>query len=509
MRLPAPRRLALVVLAPVLHASLAAAELRAQTTRETGSEPAGPARAGSVVEIGSDVIERPVESALGWVKFMAAGYRGTADHLGNGGAADAELALGEAIEKSLPAFLQTLPGKKTKVRLNDAVEGTITKVEDGGIVVNVNKADTLVPWGEIDPGKLAAQWIKAKPTAEPEVAALAVMRMLGGDAGDAKAKSGKLTSELGAKLKELLEDWKTVGPELAAARALDAALREKDPAKAVERFRTAWAASKSSKLAAGVAAKAHEQFVLRGEQAFAGDAALKSMVHGKVTTTPARAHPGAGPGGVGMEIEYDFEKDSEGPDFDPAGMNPKLRAILKKFHGTDTAPVPFLVSSSRLAAVDACGGVLPLEFGGDVELDFQGGTNESVTKPELGALSVGFTTPDGSQIVIFTNFSVVEVVQAPKGESAQKKIEPLRPGLAFGCTLKVAGGKVVAMRDGEALEPPPKIEAKGMWMPFVLGAGGCQWYVERMVIRGTATRASLASLARLMAEREAKALFGE
>src|SRR5262245_13165688 len=107
MRLPAPRRLALVVLVPVLHASLAAAELRAQAAK--AAEPAGPARASSVVEIGGDVIELPVESALGWMKFIAAGYRGTADHLGNGAAADAELALGEALEKSLPAFLQTLP----------------------------------------------------------------------------------------------------------------------------------------------------------------------------------------------------------------------------------------------------------------------------------------------------------------------------------------------------------------------------------------------------------------
>ncbi len=472
--------------------------------------PAAPTRASGVVELGADVLEPSVEAALGWMKFIAAGYRGAADHLGNGAAADAELALGDAIEKSLPACLQSLAGKKGKVRLNDAFEGPVSKVEEGGIVVTVNKFDTLVPWAEIDPAKLAVLVAKDKPTAEPALAAVATLRLLGGDAVDAKRQAGKLTGELGKKLQELVEAMKLVGPELAATRALDAILREKDAAKAFERFKAGWGAMKTTRLAGEIAAKAREQFVLRAEHAFGGDAALKSAVHGKVTTIPARAHPAAGPGGVGLEIEFEFEKDSEGPDFDPGQLDKTLLGLLKNVSGSGAAPVPFVVSQSRLVSEQTCGGELPVEFGGDVELEVQGGLLEQLSGNKLGFLGMGFATQDGAQVVLLQNYSAIDVFTDGKrgGPSMEKKLEKLGPGDSFGIVLKLANGKLTFTRNGEQFDPALKLTPSGMLRPFVVAANGCQWYVERVVVRGTATRSSLDGLAHAVAEKEAKALFG-
>jgi len=469
-----------------------------------------PARIGGVVELAGEVLDRPVESALGWMKFVAAGYREPAEHLGNGEAADAELALGDAVEKSVKAFLETLPGKKSKVRLNELLEGTVVRIEEGGIVLQVNKAEALVPWPEIDPARLAIQMVKSKPTAEAEIAAVAMLRLLCGDPVDARRQAGKLAGELGRKLQELVDDWKSVGPELAAARSLDAALRERDATKAVELLRSGWTSIRTTRLGGEVAAKTREQFVLRGEQAFAGDVALKATVHGRITTTPSRAHPAAGPGGVGLEIEYDFEKDAEGPDFDPGAMSPALRGVLRSASGgRDVRPVPFVVHQSRLVGGEPCGGELPIEFGGDVEIEVQGGLTEMPRQP-FGFLGVGLTTRSGDQMILLQNYAALDVVEAGKkgGPSMEKKIEGLRAGAAHGVTLRLAGGKLTFTRDGQKFEPALNVAPLGMLRPFVIAGSGCQWFVQRLVVRGTATRESLELLARRVAEKEADALFG-
>jgi hypothetical protein len=489
-----------LVLGPLPPASAAPAQ--------DGGSP--PARAEGLVALGKEALDRPIEAALGWMKFMAAGWRDSDEHLGNGESPEAEIILGEAIEAAVKALVESLPGKKGKVRLNDALEGPVAGVVDGGIVLQVNKADTLVPWAEIDPAKLAILLARIKPTAEPDVAALATLRLLGGDPADAKKQSGKLAGDFGAKLKELLEDWKATGPELAAARTLDSILREKDPAKSIERFEAIWASLSGTKTASTFAAALREQFVLRGIDALAGDAALRTAVHGKFTKVPARAHPAAGPGGVGLEIEFEFEKDAEGGDFDPGALNQRLLGVMRSTGGFSRAkPVAFLVDQSRLVAAEPCGGVLPIEFAGDLELEVNGGLSEMARGGNVGFLGAGFTTADGGQVFLMQSFSILEVLGGTKGgPSMEKKIEKLGPGDTFAVTMKLAGGLLTFTRNGEQFDPKLKVTAEAPLRPFVLAGPGCQWFVERLVVRGTATRAGLEALARVMAEKKATALFG-
>jgi hypothetical protein len=462
-----------------------------------------------LLSIAKDVGDSDTASALGWLAFAAAGYKNPADLLGHGPASDAELALGDAVERAVKPLFESLPGKKGKVKLNDAVEGTITKLEDGGLVVNVNKNDTLVTWGEIDPGKVAALLLKNKPTAEPDVAAIATLKLLGGDLGDAKTKATKLTSELGKKLGEISTAWKTVGPEWKAARALDSALRDKDAAKGLEKFKACWADAKASKLGSELAPKLREEFVLRGEKAYAGDVALKLAIHGKATVNPSKASPEAGPGGVGLEVEYEFEKSSEGADFDPDAKNAALLNILRNVEKKDVKPEGFIVSQSRLTPLNACGGPLPLEFAGDMEIEVQGGLSEQIRSEKTGYCGVGFVAPNGKSVLLFGNFTHLEsVVDGKPGATSTNPLKDLHPGTAVIATIHVGKTKVTTMRDGKELEPALEVAFSGPMQPFVVMANDCQWFVERMVVRGTATRASLEGLAHKVAAAEAKTLFG-
>jgi hypothetical protein len=473
--------------------------------------PDEPARVGSLVELIKEPEDNAGDAVMGWLKFFAAGYQGSADFVGQGKAADAELVIGEAIEKVVRPALAAQVGKKGKVKLNDAVDAPITKVDDSGVTVTLAKVETLVTWGDLDPKQLGLLVSKGKPTADGDVVAAAALKLLGGDSADAKQRSQKITSEIGKKLGELLEDMKEVGPQLKAGRALDGALREADPTKAVERFKAAWPIAKETSLGAGAAAGLREQFMLRSAAANGGKKALAAAFQGKVTTDPSKLHPDAGPGGVGLSIEWEFDDGAEGGDFDPTLVPKPVLAGVRSRDGSSIVPAPFLVSQSRLmqdgAAMGA--GALPLEFCPDVEIELQGGLAEQLSGGTVGLIACGLSTKDGSDRVVTSNFYVLESQIGGKGAASwEKKHEGLQPGSQFATTLKLGGGKMTYARLPET-SPPLPFAPSAPLRPFLFIVGVPSWFVERIVIRGTATGESMGQLARVVAEREAKALFGE
>ncbi len=469
------------------------------------------ARVGSLTELIPDPLDTSTEAVLGWLKFMAAGYRGAADHLGNGNAADAELALGDVIEKTARAALEAQVGKKGKVKLNDAADGPITKVDDSGVTATINKTETLVAWGEVDPKQIGLLISKAKPTAENEVVAAAALKLLSGDIVDAKQRAGKLTSELGKKLGELLEDMKAVGPVLKVGRALDGALREADPVKAVERFKAVWPEAKTTNLGTDAAKALRAQFVLRATEASGGQKALAAAFRAKVTTNPSKLHPDAGPGGIGLAFEYDFETDAEGKDFDPALVPRQALALVSGGGAGPPTPNAPMVAQSRLMqdGDSFAAGALPIEFCADVEIELQGGLAERIVGNKLGYVLVGLITGDGKDVVCTQDYTSVECsIAGGGGPSWEKKIEPLGPGMQWATTLRMANGKLTYARLPET-SPSLNFAPSGPLRLFVLIGGPPTWFIERMVVKGTATGASMAKLASVVAEREAKALFGE
>lgn len=473
--------------------------------------PDDPVRIGSLPELIKEPSDAASEATLGWLKFMAAGYVNSADLLGNGKAADAELAIGEVIEKAARAALSAQVGKKGKVKLNDAADGPLTKVEDGGVTLTLNKTETLVPWGDIDPKQIGLLISKAKPTADGEVVAAAALKLLSGDVVDAKQRASKLTSELGKKLGELVEDMKEVGPVLKAGRALDGALRETDDTKAIDRFKAAWPEAKASTLVADAIKGLREQFVLRATAASGGQKALAAAFHAKVTTNPSKLHPDAGPGGIGLVIEYDFEKDAEAKDFDLALLPKQILGMVRTSDGKAPTPTAPMVSQSRLLqdGENVAAGALPIEFCADVEIELQGGLSEMIRGNQLGFLLVGVTTKDGGDRIYSQNFAVLESsLGGAGGPSWEKKIEQLQPGMQWATTLRMAGGKVTFARLPDS-SPALNFAPSGPLRPFVLMGGPPTWFLERMVIKGTATGASMGQLSAIVAEREAKALFGE
>src|SRR5262245_34800346 len=174
--------------------ALVAAAPRATALPQAGKPPSKPADAKpaepkpapeeprptvGLAELAKSVADKNAVAALGWLEFMNVGYKGAADHVGQGEAADAELALGGAVEKGVQALLPTLAGKKGKVRLNDAIEAPIVRVADDGLVVTTGKnEEKTVPWREVDPAKLAVLLVRNKPTADEEVATVSMLRLL-------------------------------------------------------------------------------------------------------------------------------------------------------------------------------------------------------------------------------------------------------------------------------------------------------------------------------------------
>src|SRR5262245_3697085 len=99
---------------PMLHAAFALLPLLPASAAPTPDEPP---RVGSLVELIKEPEDTAGDAVMGWLKFFAAGYKGSADLVGQGKAADAELAIGEAIEKVVRPALEAQVGKKGKVKL--------------------------------------------------------------------------------------------------------------------------------------------------------------------------------------------------------------------------------------------------------------------------------------------------------------------------------------------------------------------------------------------------------
>jgi hypothetical protein len=491
-----------------------AASLTFQDAKAADAAPAN-----SLADAAKDVNDKTAQEAVAWAHFLGNGCKGAADCFATNEHAEADLLLGGAIETAVKTAVDGLAGKKGKVKLNDAAEGPVTKVGEDGVTVTLNKAEALVTWADVDPKCLAVLVGKAKSTADNDVAAIAMLRLLAGEIGDAKKQSTKLAGDAGKKLGEMVDASKALLPELKSARALESALRDPDAARAIEKLKAAWNDAKATKVGAESKKGLHAQYVLRGEKAFAGQAALNGLVHGKVKVNPAKASPAAGPGGVGLEIEYEFEKDSEGADFDPATMASFLVNMLKRAGQGLTSFVPFKVTQSRLKPTGPGGGMLPIDFAGDFEVEVLTGLNEEVQSGKrLGLLAVGFANLDGDSQVFLNNGTFVETYAGGKaGPTAEKKafdvvdgkkVEGLHPGSQLNATLSLHGEKLVLDLNGDTTNPIAFSTKKPLRF-FIVAFGPPDWYLERLVIRGTATGDSMKELAHVLGEKQAAALFGE
>lgn len=493
-----------------LTSPLAAAAPQAAKPAEAADDEA-PKAVKSLGDLEKAVTDKTAEAAVDWARFLGNGCKGAADCFGTGEHADAELALGGAIETAVKTAVDGLAGKKVKVKLNDAVDAPVTKVDEVGVTVLLNKAETLVVWADVDPKNLAILITRGKPTDEPSLAAIATLRLLNGEPGDAKKQATKLSGDLGKRLGELADAAKALAPELKAARAFESALRDVDAARAIEKMKAAWPEAKATKVGEQLRKGLHEQFVERGGRAYAGQKALEGLVHGKVTINKAKSSPAAGPGGVGLEIEYEFEKDSEGADFDSKSVPMFLQNTLRQVSRGSGTPEPFKVTQSRLKPTGVNGGILPIEFAGDLEIESIGGLSEDWTGKPPGFICVGATSADGREQLFLNNQCVLETFFAGKaGPTAKKEFDKkdMHPGMQVDTVMHWSGGKATLSLNGDVTAPVDFACTKPVRV-FALAAAGVDWYIERLVIRGTATGACMSALGRILAERQAVALFGE
>lgn len=491
-------------------AATAPSTLAVQAAKPATAADDEPKAAKSLGDLEKVVTDKTAEAAVDWARFLGNGCKGATDCFGEGDHVDAELALGGAIEAAVKTAVDGVAGKKMKVKVNDAVDAPITKVDEVGVTVLLNKAETMVVWADFEPKYLALLITKGKATDEPTLAAVATLKLLSGEPGDAKKQATKLTGDLGKKLGDLVEFQKALAPELKAARAFEAALRDVDPAKALDKMKAAWPEAKATKIGEQLRKSLHEQYVERGGRAYAGQKALDGLIHGKVTVNKAKSSPAAGPGGVGLEIEYEFEKDAEGADFDVKALPNFLLSTLRQIsHGG--SPEPFKVTQSRLKPTGTNGGILPIEFAGDLEIESIGGLSEDWSGKPAGFISVGATTEDGHEQIFMDAQSILETfVSGKPGPKAEKKIDvkELHQGVQFDSVLHFSGGKATIARNGDASAPIDFPCTKPMRV-FVLAAPSPDWYIERLVIRGTATGACMSALGRVLAGKQATALFGE
>jgi len=484
-----------------------AASLTFQDAKAADAAPAN-----SLADAAKDVNDKTAQEAVAWAHFLGNGCKGAADCFATNEHAEADLLLGGAIETAVKTAVDGLAGKKGKVKLNDAAEGPVTKVGDDGVTVTLNKAEALVTWADVDPKCLAVLVGKAKSTADNDVAAIAMLRLLAGEIGDAKKQSTKLAGDAGKKLGEMVDVSKALLPELKSARALESALRDPDAARAIEKLKAAWNDAKATKVGAESKKGLHAQYVLRGEKAFAGEKALNGLVHGKVKVNPAKASPAAGPGGVGVEIEYEFEKDSEGADFDAATLPNSLVATAKRLGRGVVTFAPFTVTQSRLKPAGASGGMLPIDFAGDFEAEVFAGLKEDLQgsgNVSVGVMKAGFSSAEGDVIASMTDQHYLETVVGGKpGPTAEKKLPDLHPGTQLNSTLTLRGGQLSIAMNGDPTAPIAFSTRKPLRF-FLLFAADPAWYIERLVIRGTATGDSMKELAHVLGEKQAAALFGE
>jgi hypothetical protein len=453
----------------------------------------------------ADVENPAAKFAVGWAHFQGEGFRHADDCFGDGAAP--QRARAEAIEPAVKKVLEEIAGKKTRFKLNDAVDLPIASIGETGITVRDKKTETLVPWADIDGRFFAILIARAKPTDEPTLAAVAMLRFLDGELGEIRRQAKQQTGEIGKALTAVLDDAKTLEPEVKAARALESALRAPDAGEGLQKLAAAWPEAKASKVGEALKKHLRAQYVRRGERAFAGKAALEGLIHGKVTVNPAKAAPAAGPGGVGMEIEYEFEKDAEGADFDPGDLPIHLQNLLRRQGGSMTAE-PLKVTQSRLMGGGNSAGILPLEFAGDLEIESVGGLSPDFQGGKPAILEVGCSTDDGRDLAVMTNQSSVDVVTGGRPGGSQTKNITGGPGSQWDSVMKVGAGAVTLTVDGEALKPVAAALKPGLRV-WVVAAPRADWYIERLVIRGTATGASMTNLAHVLAEKRARELFGE
>jgi hypothetical protein len=509
------RRSILVVAVAAVASATTNAPLRAavapQAAKPAGAADDAPKAAKSLGDLEKDVTDKTAEAAVDWARFLGNGCKGAADCFGTGEHADSELALGGAIEAAVRTAVDGVAGKKMKVKINDAVDAPITKVDEVGVTVLLNKAETMVVWADFEPKYLAILVSRAKATDEPSLAAVATLKLLSGEPGDAKKQATKLTGDLGKKLGELVDLQKALAPELKAARAFEAALRDVDPARALDKLKAAWPEAKATRVGEQLRKSLHEQFIERGGRAYAGQKALDGLIHGKVTVNKAKSSPAAGPGGVGLEIEYEFEKDAEGADFDVKSLPNFLQSTLRQISRSGGSPEPFKVTQSRLKPTGMNGGILPIEFAGDLEIESVGGLSEDWSGKPAGFISVGATTEDGHEQIFMNAQSVLETfVSGKAGPRADRKIDmkELHQGAQFDSVLHFSSGKATIARNGDTSAPIDFPCTKPLRV-FVLAAPSPDWYIERLVIRGTATGACMSALGRILADKQATALFGE
>jgi len=482
-----------------------AASLALQDAKAAAAE----SPANSLADAAKDVTDKTALEAVAWARFLGAGCKGAADCFGTTEHADADLLLGGAIETTVKTAVDGLAGKKGKVKLNDAAEGTVTKVGEDGVTVNLNKAEVLVTWADVDPKALAVLVGRAKSTADNDLAAAAMLRYLAGDVGDAKKQSTKLTSEAGKRLGEMVEASKALFPELKSARALESALRDPDQSRGLDKLKAAWNDAKATKVGAESRKALHAQFVLRAEKAFAGEKALNGLVHGKVKVNPAKASPAAGPGGVGLEIEYEFEKDSEGADFDSATLPNSLVMFAKRIGHGSAQFTPFTVTQSRLKPGNTSGGMLPIDFAGDFQVELSAGLKEDLQSGVVGLMQAGFATTDGELLAAMDNMCELETTVAGKaGPGAKKDLGQIHAGQQFTSTLDLRGDKLSVSLNGDATAPVAFSSKKPLRF-YLFFAANPQWWIERLTIRGTATGDGMKELAHVFGEKQAAALFGE
>jgi len=485
---------------------LFAASLAFQDAKAAAPE-AAPAN--TLADVAQDVSDKTAQEAVAWAHFLGNGCKGAADCFGTTEHGEAGLLLGGAIEAAVKTAVDGLAGKKGKIKLNDAAEGPVVKVGEAGVTLTVNKAETLVTWADVDPKALAILVSRAKSTADNDVAAVAMLRLLAGEIGDAKKQSTKLTSDAGKKLGEMVEASKALLPELKSARALESALRDPDAARALDKLKAAWNDAKGTKLGEGAKKALHAQFVLRGEKAYAGEKALNGLVHGVVKVNPTKASPAANTGGVGLEIEYEFEKDSEGADFDASTLPNFLVSYAKRLGRGAVTFAPFTVKSSRLKPGGVSAGMLPIDFAGDFQVELFAGLKEDLQSGNIGLLQAGFASTDGDVLAAIDQMCQLETTVGGKaGPSAKKDLGKIGAGSQFTSTLDLKGDKLSMSLNGDATAPVSFSTKKPMRF-FLLFAITPDWYIERLIIRGTATGESMSAMAHVLAEKQATALFGE
>jgi len=170
---------------------------------------------------------------------------------------------------------------------------------------------------------------------------------------------------------------------------------------------------------------------------------------------------------------------------------------------------PFTVKSSRLKPGGAGGGMLPIDFAGDFQVELFAGLKEDLQGGAIGLMQAGFASTDGDVVAAIDQMCQLETTVGGKaGPGAKKDLGKIGPGSQFTSTLDLKGDKLSVSLNGDATAPVAFSTKKPMRF-FLLFAITPDWYIERLIIRGTATGESMSAMAHVLAEKQAAALFAE